>query len=168
MWKYILFAKTFSISQRIKQENEVLRTYLKAAQDDVSTLLDEKRTLMDTVKSLQVDITSCPCVQQLALTKSHSTESADSDWAERWQEIVHGLHAMLWWRHFLNIPICASKRLHKPIIASYSFILLKSNAIAAFNAFLWSAQERPRWLKCWCSAKSNFDKYQGPGESLCV
>ena len=34
-------------SQRIKQENDVLRTYLKAAQDDVATLLDEKRTLMD-------------------------------------------------------------------------------------------------------------------------
>jgi hypothetical protein len=41
--------------QRIKQENEILKTYLKAAQDDVATLLDEKRTLMDTIKSLQVN-----------------------------------------------------------------------------------------------------------------
>lgn len=41
-------------SQRIKQENEVLKSYLKAAQDDVATLLDEKRTLMDTIRSLQV------------------------------------------------------------------------------------------------------------------
>lgn len=41
-------------SQRIKQENDVLKSYLKAAQDDVGTLLDEKRTLMDTIKSLQV------------------------------------------------------------------------------------------------------------------
>jgi hypothetical protein len=40
--------------QKIKQENEILKTYLKAAQDDVATLLDEKRTLMDTIKSLQV------------------------------------------------------------------------------------------------------------------
>jgi len=44
--------------QRIEQENEVLRTYLKAAQDDVATLLDEKRTLMDTIKSLQKQLTS--------------------------------------------------------------------------------------------------------------
>lgn len=44
----------FFNSQRIKQENEVLKTYLKAAQDDIATLLDEKRTLMDTIKSLQV------------------------------------------------------------------------------------------------------------------
>jgi hypothetical protein len=42
--------------QKIKQENEILKTYLKAAQDDVATLLDEKRTLMDTIKSLQVSI----------------------------------------------------------------------------------------------------------------
>lgn len=40
--------------QKIKQENEILKSYLKAAQDDVATLLDEKRTLMDTIKSLQV------------------------------------------------------------------------------------------------------------------
>lgn len=47
--------KNIEISrQRIKQENDILKTYLKAAQDDVATLLDEKRTLMDTIKSLQV------------------------------------------------------------------------------------------------------------------
>ncbi|XP_070496811.1 bridge-like lipid transfer protein family member 3B isoform X5 [Chironomus tepperi] len=44
--------------QRIKQENEILKTYLKAAQDDVATLLDEKRTLMDTIKSLQNQLTA--------------------------------------------------------------------------------------------------------------
>ena len=43
-----------SSRQKIKHENDILKTYLKAAQDDVSTLLDEKRTLMDTIKSLQV------------------------------------------------------------------------------------------------------------------
>ena len=42
--------------QKIRQENDILKTYLKAAQDDVATLLDEKRTLMDTIKSLQVRI----------------------------------------------------------------------------------------------------------------
>lgn len=41
--------------QKIKQENDILKTYLKAAQDDVATLLDEKKTLMDTIKSLQVN-----------------------------------------------------------------------------------------------------------------
>ena len=39
---------------KIRQENDVLKSYLKAAQDDISTLLDEKRTLIDTIKSLQV------------------------------------------------------------------------------------------------------------------
>lgn len=43
-----------SSRQKIRHENDILKTYLKAAQDDVSTLLDEKRTLMDTIKSLQV------------------------------------------------------------------------------------------------------------------
>lgn len=43
-----------TLRQKVKQENEVLKTYLKAAQDDVSMLLDEKRTLMDTIRSLQV------------------------------------------------------------------------------------------------------------------
>ncbi|XP_055684549.1 bridge-like lipid transfer protein family member 3B isoform X2 [Lutzomyia longipalpis] len=42
---------------RAKQENEVLKTYLKAAQDDITTLLDEKRTLLDTVRSLQQQLT---------------------------------------------------------------------------------------------------------------
>lgn len=43
---------------KTRQENEVLRTYLKAAQDDVSTLLEEKRTLMDTIRSLQNQLTA--------------------------------------------------------------------------------------------------------------
>lgn len=43
-----------TLRQKVKQENEVLKTYLKAAQDDVSMLLDEKRTLLDTIRSLQV------------------------------------------------------------------------------------------------------------------
>ncbi|XP_055713176.1 bridge-like lipid transfer protein family member 3B isoform X2 [Phlebotomus papatasi] len=42
---------------RAKQENEVLKTYLKAAQDDITSLLDEKRTLLDTVRSLQQQLT---------------------------------------------------------------------------------------------------------------
>ncbi|CAO1340850.1 unnamed protein product [Diamesa hyperborea] len=44
--------------QKVKQENEILKTYLKAAQDDVSMLLDEKRTLMDTIRSLQHQLTA--------------------------------------------------------------------------------------------------------------
>lgn len=39
---------------KLKQENDILRTYLKGAQDDISNFLDEKKTLLDTVKSLQV------------------------------------------------------------------------------------------------------------------
>uniref|UniRef100_A0A6B2EHQ2 Uncharacterized protein n=1 Tax=Phlebotomus kandelakii TaxID=1109342 RepID=A0A6B2EHQ2_9DIPT len=46
-----------SHQMRAKQENEVLKTYLKAAQDDITTLLDEKRTLLDTVRSLQQQLT---------------------------------------------------------------------------------------------------------------
>jgi hypothetical protein len=45
-------------SVKIKQENDMLKSYLKAAQDDISTLLDEKRTLMDTIRSLQDQLTS--------------------------------------------------------------------------------------------------------------
>lgn len=43
---------------KIRQENELLRAYLEAAQDDVSTLLEEKRTLMDTIRSLQNQLTA--------------------------------------------------------------------------------------------------------------
>uniref|UniRef100_A0AAG5DG24 Chorein N-terminal domain-containing protein n=1 Tax=Anopheles atroparvus TaxID=41427 RepID=A0AAG5DG24_ANOAO len=48
---------------KVRQENEVLRTYLKAAQDDITTLLDEKRTLMATIKSLQDQLTAMSDVQ---------------------------------------------------------------------------------------------------------
>ncbi|XP_053673810.1 bridge-like lipid transfer protein family member 3A [Anopheles nili] len=48
---------------KVRQENEVLRTYLKAAQEDITTLLDEKRTLMATIKSLQDQLTSMSDVQ---------------------------------------------------------------------------------------------------------
>lgn len=39
---------------KFKQETDVLKNYLKKAQDDVTSLLDEKRMLLDTVRSLQV------------------------------------------------------------------------------------------------------------------
>ena len=41
----------------------MLKNYLKAAQDDITTLLDEKRTLMATIKSLQDQLTSLSDVQ---------------------------------------------------------------------------------------------------------
>lgn len=40
--------------QKTKQENDVLRSYLKAAQDDITILLEEKKALLDTIRSLQV------------------------------------------------------------------------------------------------------------------
>lgn len=40
-----------------KEETDILKTCLKAAQDDISTLLDEKSTLIETIKALQVDWT---------------------------------------------------------------------------------------------------------------
>lgn len=39
---------------KTKQEADVLRSYLKAAQDDISILLEEKKALLDTIRSLQV------------------------------------------------------------------------------------------------------------------
>uniref|UniRef100_A0A0K8W3Y0 UHRF1-binding protein 1-like n=1 Tax=Bactrocera latifrons TaxID=174628 RepID=A0A0K8W3Y0_BACLA len=39
--------------QKCKQENDVLRSYLKAAQDDITILLEEKKALLDTIRSLQ-------------------------------------------------------------------------------------------------------------------
>lgn len=53
--------------QRVKNENDILKTYLKAAQDDVATLLDEKRTLMDTIKSLQVNYNASLVLKVLVL-----------------------------------------------------------------------------------------------------
>ncbi|XP_055853904.1 bridge-like lipid transfer protein family member 3B isoform X3 [Episyrphus balteatus] len=47
-----------SYRQKAKQENDVLRTYLKAAQDDITMLLDEKKALLDTIRSLQLQLTS--------------------------------------------------------------------------------------------------------------
>jgi hypothetical protein len=41
--------------QKTKNENDSLKNHLKLAQDDVAKLLEDKRTLMDTIKSLQVD-----------------------------------------------------------------------------------------------------------------
>lgn len=48
---------------KVRQDNEMLKNYLKAAQDDITTLLDEKRTLMATIKSLQDQLTSLSDVQ---------------------------------------------------------------------------------------------------------
>ncbi|KAH8287910.1 hypothetical protein KR018_006975, partial [Drosophila ironensis] len=45
---------TDSYRQKTKQETDVLRSYLKAAQDDISILLEEKKALLDTIRSLQV------------------------------------------------------------------------------------------------------------------
>lgn len=41
---------------KMKQESDMLRSYLKKAQDDITALLDEKRKLLDTVRTLQVII----------------------------------------------------------------------------------------------------------------
>ncbi|XP_016995915.2 bridge-like lipid transfer protein family member 3B isoform X5 [Drosophila takahashii] len=49
---------TDSYRQKTKQEADVLRSYLKAAQDDISILLEEKKALLDTIRSLQVQLTS--------------------------------------------------------------------------------------------------------------
>lgn len=84
----------------------MLKSYLKAAQDDVETLLDEKRTLMDTIKSLQVKLHELALKVSLRLCFfSCLTESTNSNFATRCQEIVHGLHAMLWRRYFLKVAL---------------------------------------------------------------
>ncbi|XP_037710154.1 UHRF1-binding protein 1-like isoform X5 [Drosophila subpulchrella] len=49
---------TESYRQKNKQESDVLRSYLKAAQDDISILLEEKKALLDTIRSLQLQLTS--------------------------------------------------------------------------------------------------------------
>ncbi|KAH8403395.1 hypothetical protein KR222_011858, partial [Zaprionus bogoriensis] len=45
---------TDNYRQKTKQESDVLRSYLKAAQDDISILLEEKKALLDTIRSMQV------------------------------------------------------------------------------------------------------------------
>ncbi len=52
--KIILFLNRYRVNAN--NETDVLKNMLKKAQDDVSVLLDEKRTLMDTVRSLQVRV----------------------------------------------------------------------------------------------------------------
>ncbi|XP_030383567.1 UHRF1-binding protein 1 isoform X3 [Scaptodrosophila lebanonensis] len=45
---------TESYRQKTKQETDVLRSYLQSAQDDISILLEEKKALLDTIRSLQL------------------------------------------------------------------------------------------------------------------
>ncbi|ALC39333.1 CG34126 [Drosophila busckii] len=49
---------TDNYRQKSKQETDVLRSYLKAAQDDISILLEEKKALLDTIRSMQLQLTS--------------------------------------------------------------------------------------------------------------
>ncbi|XP_052853202.1 bridge-like lipid transfer protein family member 3B isoform X4 [Drosophila gunungcola] len=49
---------TDNYRQKTKQEADVLRSYLKAAQDDISILLEEKKALLDTIRSLQIQMSS--------------------------------------------------------------------------------------------------------------
>ncbi|XP_032571755.1 UHRF1-binding protein 1-like isoform X1 [Drosophila sechellia] len=49
---------TDNYRHKTKQEADVLRSYLKAAQDDISILLEEKKALLDTIRSLQLQLTS--------------------------------------------------------------------------------------------------------------
>lgn len=48
----MFFLKNFRT--KTKQENEVLKNNLKKAQDDINILLDEKKALLNTVRSLEV------------------------------------------------------------------------------------------------------------------
>lgn len=41
---------------KIKQESDELRSYLKKSQDNVNALLDEKRKLFETIRGLRVSL----------------------------------------------------------------------------------------------------------------
>lgn len=59
----LLILFMYNSRQKTKQENDVLRTYLKAAQDDITIFLEEKKALLDTIRSLQVsEVTSSKIV----------------------------------------------------------------------------------------------------------
>ncbi|KAL5279581.1 UHRF1BP1L family protein [Megaselia abdita] len=47
-----------SFRQKSKQDQDVLKACLKSAQDDISVLLDEKKALLDTIRSLQTQLTT--------------------------------------------------------------------------------------------------------------
>uniref|UniRef100_T1GC60 Uncharacterized protein n=1 Tax=Megaselia scalaris TaxID=36166 RepID=T1GC60_MEGSC len=47
-----------SFRQKTKQDQDVLKACLKAAQDDISILLEEKKALLDTIRSLQTQLTT--------------------------------------------------------------------------------------------------------------
>ncbi|KAH8392818.1 hypothetical protein KR215_001854, partial [Drosophila sulfurigaster] len=61
---------TDNYRHKTKQETEVLRSYLKAAQDDISILLEEKKALLDTIRSMQVRFN---CLIVLRLDKNHTS-----------------------------------------------------------------------------------------------
>lgn len=46
----------YNFRSKARQESELLKSYLKKAQDDIVALLDEKRKLLDTVRNLQVSL----------------------------------------------------------------------------------------------------------------
>uniref|UniRef100_A0A1A9WWA2 Uncharacterized protein n=1 Tax=Glossina brevipalpis TaxID=37001 RepID=A0A1A9WWA2_9MUSC len=63
--------------QKTKQETDALRSYLKAAQDDINILLEEKKALLDTIRSLQLQVTT------LNVTKKSEGNSSSISCAPR-------------------------------------------------------------------------------------
>lgn len=56
-----------------KEETDVLKTCLKIAQDDIASLLEEKSSLMDTIKALQVGKTFETQFSHLNIQNFHDT-----------------------------------------------------------------------------------------------
>ncbi|XP_032595090.1 UHRF1-binding protein 1 isoform X3 [Drosophila grimshawi] len=66
-------SNTDQYRQKTKQETDVLRSYLKAAQDDISILLEEKKALLDTIRSMQLKYVS------LKHTTNNNARTKDSN-----------------------------------------------------------------------------------------
>lgn len=50
----LFYIYNFYFRNKLNQENDKLKSCLKQAQDDISKLLDEKRMLLETARSMQV------------------------------------------------------------------------------------------------------------------
>lgn len=153
-------------SQRIKQENDVLKNYLKAAQDDVAILLDEKKMLMDTIKSLQVSARRFPSFSNCSnfFRFPRNTESTDGGGATRCQKIVHGLHALLRGRHSLKLAVIGGSAIPPSSFESGQPIFAYFKLNLSMHFFI----PLERLLIDWRGAQSNFRIYIRGTLNVCL
>lgn len=135
---------------KIRQESDMLKSYLRQAQDDISILLSEKQNLLDTVRQLQVFI---------GLILRHNC-------------IVFST-IILVWSHF-RIRWCSPKPISRTMMATGSIIawivfnvvskIIMHNKFEYFFFFLLQTENKKRSFKHWllwsiCDTNKNSNKF---------